>query len=264
VGDERDWYIKFDPEDWNGDTQLRRCSLSARGLWAAFLEPMHKAIPYGHLLVNGVQPSYADLAFLASCKEREVKYGIEELVKNGVASVREDGVLFSRRMVRDGERRDRNRKNGRQGGNPKLQPSRLSDPLSESVRKSVNTSVHIYSSNSSSGSNSPVVEKKDGATDERWIAFLEAYPSHRVDGSYMALQGFIFACGQIGFTELMIRLELQKQSEDWKKGMVPRTGNYFERQLWRQKPAAPVDPKAELLEKARALYERDQARWGSK
>lgn len=115
-----DPWIKFYPQDWIGDEQLRLCSLAARGLWAAFLFPMHKADPYGHLLLNGRRPEYVDLARLVGCTVREVKYGIEELIKNGVCSVREDGTLYSRRMIRDAEKLARKRSNGRLGGNPKL------------------------------------------------------------------------------------------------------------------------------------------------
>jgi hypothetical protein len=108
-------WLKFYPKDWNGDHNLRACSLAARGLMASLLEPMHEATPYGHLLVRGKKPEYAELAVIASCKLREVKYGIEELVKMGVLSTEDDGVLYSRRMVRDEERRKKQALGGTRG-----------------------------------------------------------------------------------------------------------------------------------------------------
>lgn len=115
-----DLWLKFYPKDWNGDQQLRLCSLAARGIWASFLEPMHMAIPYGHLLINGAKPSYTELAVIASCRPREVEYCLKELLQRGVASQTPDGVIFSRRMVRDAERLAKRRANGKQGGHPLL------------------------------------------------------------------------------------------------------------------------------------------------
>lgn len=106
-------WLKFYPKDWNGDHNVRACSLAARGLLAALLEPMHEADPYGHLLVRGKKPDYAELAVLASCTTREVKYGIEELLKNHVLSTNTDGIWYSRRMVRDAERRAKQAAGGR-------------------------------------------------------------------------------------------------------------------------------------------------------
>ena len=108
-------WLKFYPKDWNGDHNLRACSLAARGLLASMLEPMHEAEPYGHLLVRGRKPDYDELAVIASCKPREVKYGIEELLKNHVLSINSDGIYYSRRMVRDAERRARQALGGTRG-----------------------------------------------------------------------------------------------------------------------------------------------------
>lgn len=108
-------WLKFYPKDWNGDHNLRACSLAARGLLASLLEPMHEAEPYGHLLVRGKKPEYHDLAVIASCSVREVKYGVEELVKHHVLSQNDAGILYSRRMVRDADRRVRQALGGTRG-----------------------------------------------------------------------------------------------------------------------------------------------------
>jgi hypothetical protein len=113
MGDERLPWIKFYPQDWSGDEELSMCSLAARGLLAAFLHLMHKAEPYGHLLLFGRIPSSEDLAKFARCKPSEVKVGLEELIQKGALSRTPDNVVFSRRMVRDAERRKRCTENGR-------------------------------------------------------------------------------------------------------------------------------------------------------
>jgi hypothetical protein len=109
--------------------------LAARGLLAAMLEPMHKAEPYGHLLIRGQQPDYAELADIASCTLREVKYGLEELIKTGVLSQTQEGILFSRRMVRDAARRLKQSKDGKRGGHPLLVASQQNEALTASTLK---------------------------------------------------------------------------------------------------------------------------------
>ena len=84
---------------------------------------MQDADPYGHLGVNQRVIRHFELARLAKCSEGEVEGLLKELEENGVFSRREDGMIYSRRMVRDQERRAIARENGRRGGNPALRGS---------------------------------------------------------------------------------------------------------------------------------------------
>ena len=93
-----DPWIKFYPQDWSGDEELSMCSLSARGLLAACLHLMHKAEPYGHLLLHAYQPLIGPRK-IARCTAREVRLGMEEPIRKGAVSVTADNVVFSRRMV---------------------------------------------------------------------------------------------------------------------------------------------------------------------
>ena len=117
-------WLKFYPKDWNGDANLRRCSLAARGLLAALLEPMHTAKPYGHLLIGGQKPDEKAIGKLACCRAGLVRAGLAELLKNGVLSRTRAGVVFSRRMKRDRKVLEKFAKSGRKGGNPRLKNSR--------------------------------------------------------------------------------------------------------------------------------------------
>ena len=113
-------FLKWFPGDWQSDPGVRMCSLAARGFWAECLWVMHSAEPRGYLLVNGQKPTDKQLATLASCSVSDVKRYRKELLTNGVPGVREDGVLYSRKMVRDTKRSQTARENGRHGGNPAL------------------------------------------------------------------------------------------------------------------------------------------------
>lgn len=112
-------WMKWYPSDWRSDPRLRMCSLAARGLWAEMICLMHEAEPYGSLLVNGSAVTEKQLASLVGAAPREVKALIAELEGAGVFS-RDAEVIFSRRMRRDAEKAERDKANGKGGGNPRL------------------------------------------------------------------------------------------------------------------------------------------------
>jgi hypothetical protein len=136
-------WMKFFFSDWRAEPRLQLCNRGARSLWLDMLGIMHEANPYGFLLVEGISPTTKQLARLVGDPEKRVRGWLEELTRAGVPSITgqdlpEDlhylipenvpqGVIFSRRMVRDAAKRDRDRRNGRTGGNPALK-CQLNEP----------------------------------------------------------------------------------------------------------------------------------------
>lgn len=115
----RPW-MKFYPSDWRADPALRMCSLAARGLWMEMLCIMHEAQPRGFLLVNGHPVSDRQLASLCGISAREVAGCLIELEAAGVFSRDDAQTIYSRRMQRDELKAERDKHNGKAGGNPKL------------------------------------------------------------------------------------------------------------------------------------------------
>jgi hypothetical protein len=73
--------------------------------------------------------------------EKEVKKLLSELESAGVFSRDEQGIIYSRKMVRDVARAVRNKANGQYGGNPQLKSdnrngaqSRITDGLTQQTR----------------------------------------------------------------------------------------------------------------------------------
>lgn len=112
-------YMKWFPSDWRADPGVRMCSLSARGLWIELIGYMHEGEPYGHLTVGGLSPSVDDIAALVGRPLSEVRKAMTELEQRQIFS-RDGGTIFSRRLVRDKAKADKDRENGKGGGNPKL------------------------------------------------------------------------------------------------------------------------------------------------
>ena len=99
----RPWF-KFYPADWQGDEKLRVCSGAARNLWLECMCIMHRADPYGHLVVHGRPVTDSQLAVLAGIPPDQVPALMAELETAGVSSRNRAGVLYSRRMTRDAKR----------------------------------------------------------------------------------------------------------------------------------------------------------------
>lgn len=121
---DRDVYIRFFPTDWRGDEGLSLCSLAARGLWMELLCLAHRHGGYV-LVAAGRVPTDKELAKQCRCSQAALRRHLAELRHHEVCHYDdEQKALYSKRMVRDEKRRQINRANGRQGGNPALSDNR--------------------------------------------------------------------------------------------------------------------------------------------
>lgn len=113
-------WFKFYPSDWQADPLLRACPLGARGLWMEIICLMFKSEKPGFLIIGGQKPTWSLLATLVGSDPKTTQKWAEILVRNGVVSVDEMGVFYSRKMVRDLAKQKQNQENGGKGGNPNL------------------------------------------------------------------------------------------------------------------------------------------------
>jgi len=116
----RNPWVKWYPAVWRADPRLRMCSLATRGLWIECLGLMHEANPRGFLVVGDREPTPAQLAGLVGATVAEVRRAMQELEQHGVFSRDDAGRIYSRRMLRDMANAERDRINGKRGGNPVL------------------------------------------------------------------------------------------------------------------------------------------------
>lgn len=107
--------FQFYPADWRKDPALAACSLAARGLWMELLCIAHESERYGFLSINGKPMTPAQLARIVGETPALVTKLLREIEEAGVLSRSEDGIIFSRRMVRDEELRNIRAANGVKG-----------------------------------------------------------------------------------------------------------------------------------------------------
>ncbi len=112
--------IQFYPGDWLRDP-VSHCSLAAQGLWLRMLLLAHDSVPYGYLVQQGraIPPAQVARRCGASTVEEYLTL-LAELDAAGVPERTPEGIIYSRRMVRDDRRRREGRKYGKLGGNPVL------------------------------------------------------------------------------------------------------------------------------------------------
>ena len=99
-------WLQFYPADWESDS-ISGCSLAAQGLWLRMMFVMHTSRRYGYLEVEG--KSIPDEMMFRRCgclSVEEYRGLVAELFAAGVPSKTENGVIYSRRMVRDQNERD--------------------------------------------------------------------------------------------------------------------------------------------------------------
>jgi len=115
-------FIKWFPNDWLAEPSVRSLSLSARGLWIDMLSLMHLSPRRGYLLAaTGTPYSPEQLARLTGCSADEATRLLAELTTSGACSCTDDGTYYSRRMVREENKRDLCSLAGQKGGgNPNL------------------------------------------------------------------------------------------------------------------------------------------------
>jgi len=99
-------WLQFYPSDWLSDS-VSGCCLAAQGLWFRMLFVAHNSQRYGYLEADGKAIPDEQLARRCGCGSvEEYRNLLAELFAAGVPSRTLEGVIYSRRMVRDQEERD--------------------------------------------------------------------------------------------------------------------------------------------------------------
>lgn len=102
----KNWWFKFEWNDWLSDEALLCCSFEAQGFWIRCLCHMHRS---GTFELSG---TVDDLRRLLGCLPEEVTRNARELKRTGAADVRfgnGDVSIKSRRLEREAKSKEKNR-----------------------------------------------------------------------------------------------------------------------------------------------------------
>jgi hypothetical protein len=187
--------FQFYPGDWIKDPGVRACSLASRGLWFDLLCYMHQSPKYGYFLAGGQTPTDDEASRILGCTVHDYQTCLAELERFSVFSRTKNGVIFSRRMIRDEAQRKawRDRQNRHRVTKKDTKQEQIQDNTGNECHGDVThdvTPLSRLSSSSSSSSSSEIKRQKkkkaqaplvlpDWIPQEKWNDFLEMRKSIR-------------------------------------------------------------------------------------
>lgn len=105
--------FQFYPGDWMKDPNLKRCTHAAKGVLIDLLCVMFECEERGVLISSGKPWSDDEAAVSVGGHSDVTSLSLRELMEKGVLRRRNDGALYSARMVRDEELRKQDRERQR-------------------------------------------------------------------------------------------------------------------------------------------------------
>jgi hypothetical protein len=210
------FWFPFYPHVWRNDPDLRRCSAAARGAWIDILCVAFECQERGVLATNGIAWTQEELAEAIGGDISLNLRCIEDLLRKGVVSRREDGAIFSRRMVE--EERARQAKSekcsdaGKRGGRP-AKGSRKGDQKGRQ-REIQKVASHFGSSSGFDFQEEGGSGKKAGETPDGFAAFWGAYPKKAAKKDALKAWNKLAPSGDLQAT-MLAALEKQKQWKQW-------------------------------------------------
>lgn len=129
-------YMPFYIGDYKKDITVQSLDRYERNIWLDLMCLMWESSERGYLTINGKPMSHEAIARAIGEDNQNFKICLTKILDNGCFNVREDGAIFSRRMVRESEISVKRSISGSQGGNPNLLKQNSSKPSSKTQASS--------------------------------------------------------------------------------------------------------------------------------
>lgn len=134
-------WMQFCVGDWFKDPGIQLLDATERGIWLHMLFLMWDS--NGRLSINGKPYPLEGIAAQLRVSSSVIISCVGKLLDYGIAEIDNNGVLSSRRLIRDLEVRRIASENGRKGGNPKLkQISNQTEPKTK--KKEIAVAIQKY------------------------------------------------------------------------------------------------------------------------
>jgi hypothetical protein len=186
---------------------------------------MHEGSPYGYLKVNHKVILAPNLAAMTGLTLQDTEYCLKELHDAGVFDI-EDGVICSRRMIRDENLRNIRALGGHKGGNPTLKVKRevnLADNLN-------NESKVKQKPTPSSSSSSSIINRPDSVPEQVWNDFLKIRKAKKSPLTQTALDGIEREADEAGWSlEAAITESVARGWQGFKADWVSKSKDSYQR-----------------------------------
>jgi hypothetical protein len=223
-------WLQFYPADWLSDA-VSGCSPAAKGIWIDMLCVMHASQRYGYLEAEG-KPIPDEFMFrrCGCASVEQYRNLLAELFYAGVPSRTPEGVIYSRRMVRDEKERSstaarvrRFREKRSCNADVTPQKSEIRSQRSE-VREKQNPTAKPAPLSVSTHDPLERETKEAG-----FSVFWEKWPVHQ------ARQTAFRAWLKIPISEyaaIMQGLEKWSVSDQWIRGVIPHASTWLNQKRW--------------------------------
>jgi hypothetical protein len=187
MGKEKLPAIHLYPGDWLRDS-ISGCSLAAQGLWLRMMFVAHDAPNYGEMFATDLLGSKASIARRCGCTLDEFELLFEELKTAEVPGI-SDGLVYSRRMVRDASTRAARVKAGRKGGKQTAKQKRSKTQAKHAANTQQNTEIENDNDTKNESLDSfedfwrafPSGRKRDkGSARKAWLVAVEKHPAAEI------------------------------------------------------------------------------------
>lgn len=231
--------FQFYPADWRKDVELQSCSMAAQGLWINVMCLAHECEPYGHLTINGKGMNPAQLGRQVGLSAKECETLLAELIDSGVARRTDEGVIFSSRMVRDEDLRNRRAAGGKdgaehgekgaeagsKGGRPRKDKGGFETPLPGFEKPPPSSS-----SSSSSSKENPL---PPGGGAVRFEDFWSAWPKNeRKQDKVKCARRWKDAGLDTEADRILADIAVKRQTQKWQGGFVEAPLVYLNGKRW--------------------------------
>lgn len=202
--------FQFYPGDWLKDTELRLCSIFARGLLVDLLCLMFEAKHRGTLSKpDGVTPlSDFQVVDAVNGSSREEKLAaLRELIDNGVLKRNSLGIIYSSRLIRDESLRALRKAAGSKGGS-KTQAN-------AKAKRRANDAAESSLSSSTSSSSSELEIQTEASSNVSDAAQLVADNLESAPANFVAEQFTAWFGGRVHVTDKRRKALQQRWRDPW-------------------------------------------------
>jgi hypothetical protein len=285
-------FMRFFVNDWLSDPCVRALTLPARGLWFEMLcqmwkglekgqsEGLSKGFGRGYLAqANGKAITDEQLARLAGISVEEVKTLLPEMEDVGVFSRTDEGVIYSRRIVRDEKIRQERAAGGelgasfgRFGGRPKKTPSGTPSATPSGTPSAITSEFRVQSSEINTPplppdqgcvreTNSvpikppkidPALLEDPDVEDPRFVKFWQAYP--RKHDRLRAAEAFARLNPDDALLAVILTAVAKQRAGVWldkEIGYVPYPTSWLHNRRWEDET---IDARVPPAPPARTVY----------
>jgi hypothetical protein len=221
----------FYPGDWQKDPNLRRATRSEKGLLMDLLCLMFESKERGVLATGGVPWADEEIVYAVGGDPSATLIELTSLVRKGVLSRRNDGALFSRRLVREEEIRQVRSEAGSLGGRPTKYQKQNGVTEKSKIKANHKANTKLITEYESESEDENEIENE-------FESFWKEYPRKVAKGKCRELWKRLKPCESLK-NKILESVIVQRDSLAWSREegkFIPHPSTWLLQKRWQDEP----------------------------